>query len=54
MSDAVTKGARVTVGGGRDESLGSLYYKPSVLTGATDDMTLSHEETFGPIAPVFK
>ena len=42
------------MGGGRDESLGELFYKPAVLSGATTSMKLAHEETFGPIAPVIK
>lgn len=54
MSDALSKGAEVVVGGARDESLGELFYKPSLLTNATAHMALAHEETFGPIAPIIK
>lgn len=54
MSDAVSKGADVTVGGSRDNALGELFYRPSVLVGANLDMKLATEETFGPIAPVIK
>ena len=54
MSDALSKGAEVVVGGSRDENLGELFYQPSLLTNATAHMKLSHEETFGPIAPIIK
>ena len=54
MSDAVSKGAEVTVGGGREESLGQLFYRPAVVTRANTSMVLAHEETFGPIAPVMR
>lgn len=54
MSDAVSKGAELTMGGGPDEALGELFYKPSVLAGVTTSMRIAHEETFGPVAPVIK
>lgn len=54
MSDALSKGAEVVVGGAKDEGLGELFFRPSVLTNATAHMKLSHEETFGPIAPIIK
>jgi len=57
VKDAVARGAKVAVGGQRvrnDVANGPNYYAPTVLTGATKDMALSCEETFGPVAPVFK
>ncbi len=53
VSDAVAKGAKIITGGHRITD-GSRYYKPTVLTGATHDMQLSYEETFGPVAPLFR
>jgi succinate-semialdehyde dehydrogenase / glutarate-semialdehyde dehydrogenase len=57
VADAVAKGAKVVVGGQRvrsDRASGPNYYAPTVLTGATRDMALSCEETFGPVVPVFR
>ena len=57
VNDAVAKGAKVVVGGQRvrnDMANGPNYYAPTVLTGATRDMELSCEETFGPVVPVFR
>ena len=54
MTDAQDKGAEVMVGGACDDSLGPLYYKPTVLTSTNTDMRLAHEEIFGPVAPVMK
>ncbi|WP_176593217.1 MULTISPECIES: succinate-semialdehyde dehydrogenase [Sphingobium] len=53
VSDAVSKGARVLTGGGR-HALGRTYYLPTVLADATPDMLIFREETFGPVAPVFR
>ncbi|MER9470868.1 NAD-dependent succinate-semialdehyde dehydrogenase [Mesorhizobium sp. M0482] len=53
VTDAVAKGATVEVGG-KPASQGGLFFEPTILTGATRDMRLSREETFGPIAPLFK
>ncbi|WP_192356833.1 NAD-dependent succinate-semialdehyde dehydrogenase [Mesorhizobium mediterraneum] len=53
VTDAVAKGATVEVGG-KPASQGGLFFEPTILTGATGDMRLSREETFGPIAPLFK
>ncbi|MBN9027767.1 MAG: NAD-dependent succinate-semialdehyde dehydrogenase [Rhizobiales bacterium] len=53
LKDATGKGARIVLGGHR-HALGGSFFEPTVLTGATRDMQLSREETFGPIAPVFK
>ena len=53
VADAVAKGARVTLGGGRHE-LGGSFYQPTLLTGATPAMRLAREEIFGPVAAVFR
>lgn len=53
VSDAVNKGARVVIGGKRHK-LGGTFYEPTVLTDATPDMLIFREETFGPVAPVFR
>jgi succinate-semialdehyde dehydrogenase/glutarate-semialdehyde dehydrogenase len=49
VEDAVSKGARVAVGG---EPRGGLFYAPTVLTGVRRGMRVLDEETFGPVAPV--
>jgi succinate-semialdehyde dehydrogenase/glutarate-semialdehyde dehydrogenase len=53
LSDAVAKGARVLVGGKR-HALGGTFFEPTVLVDVKPDMVLSREETFGPIAPLFR
>ncbi|MBN9333832.1 NAD-dependent succinate-semialdehyde dehydrogenase [Devosia sp.] len=53
IADAIAKGARIEVGGKR-HALGQTFFEPTVLTGATGEMTLAGEETFGPLAPVFR
>jgi succinate-semialdehyde dehydrogenase/glutarate-semialdehyde dehydrogenase len=53
VRDAVAKGATVAVGGRRDRD-GGRFFMPTVLTGATPDMLLAQEETFGPVAPLFR
>jgi succinate-semialdehyde dehydrogenase/glutarate-semialdehyde dehydrogenase len=50
IQDAISKGAQLRVGGKR---LGGLMFSPGVLTGVTTDMTVTFEETFGPLAPLF-
>jgi succinate-semialdehyde dehydrogenase / glutarate-semialdehyde dehydrogenase len=40
--------------GGKRHQLGGLFYEPTVLSGCTKDMLISHEETFGPVAPLFR
>lgn len=56
VKDAVEKGAEVLVGGNRlsngEYSKGN-FFEPTILVNATHDMKISHEETFGPIAPIF-
>src|SRR5215472_14419512 len=55
VEDAVARGAQVVTGGKRVRTTdGPHYYAPTVLTGATPEMELSCEETFGPVAPVFR
>ena len=51
--DAVAKGATVKLGGLRD-ARGGLFYMPTVLTGVTAEMLIASDETFGPVAPLFK
>ncbi len=51
VADALAKGATVVTGGKKQ---GARFYEPTVLSGATSDMLCAREETFGPVAPVFK
>ena len=51
VADAVARGARVVVGGRR---IGERFYAPTVLSEVTADMQCAREETFGPVAPVFR
>jgi succinate-semialdehyde dehydrogenase/glutarate-semialdehyde dehydrogenase len=53
VSDAVASGAKVMVGGHRHR-LGGTFYEPTVLKGVTTRMLISREETFGPVAPLFR
>ena len=53
VADATAKGAAVAVGGTRHER-GGTFYQPTVLTGVTTDMKVTKEETFGPVAPLFR
>jgi succinate-semialdehyde dehydrogenase/glutarate-semialdehyde dehydrogenase len=53
VSDAMQKGAKVVVGGKRHE-LGGNFYAPTVLAEATPDMAIFREETFSPVAPIFR
>src|SRR5579872_6198378 len=53
LHDALAKGARVILGGKR-HALGGTFFQPTVIADATPDMLLSREETFGPIAPLFR
>ena len=55
VADAVAKGARVVVGGSRPAgAMGERFYTPTVLADVTSDMLCAREETFGPVAPVFR
>lgn len=53
LQDALSKGATLVTGGQR-HALGRTFFEPTVLTGATIDMLVAREETFGPLAPLFK
>lgn len=56
IDDAVAKGATVLCGGGRltEGAFGNgNFFAPTVLAGATHEMKISYEETFGPVAPIF-
>ena len=55
VQDAVAHGATVVTGGKRAEGLGGEhFFNPTVLSGVTPEMLCSREETFGPVAPVFR
>ncbi len=53
IADAVAKGARVLCGGKR-HPLGGSFFEPTVLADVTPDMAVAREETFGPLAPLFR
>ncbi|WP_292216109.1 NAD-dependent succinate-semialdehyde dehydrogenase, partial [Mesorhizobium sp.] len=53
VEDAVSKGAKVLTGGKRIEGAGT-FFSPTVLTGVTSGMQVAREETFGPVAPLFR
>ena len=53
ISDAVSKGARVLLGGKR-HSLGHTFFEPTVLADVTAKMKVARNETFGPVAPLFR
>ena len=53
VADATAKGAKVMLGGKR-HSRGGLFFEPTILTGVTQAMRVSREETFGPVAPLFR
>ena len=53
ISDATGKGASLASGGKR-HSLGGTFFEPTVLTGVTAEMAIAREETFGPVAPLFR
>lgn len=52
VEDAVAQGATIVTGGSVTEA-GSRFFEPTVLTGASNTMQLAHDETFGPVAPLF-
>ncbi|MCZ2723697.1 NAD-dependent succinate-semialdehyde dehydrogenase [Marinomonas sp. 15G1-11] len=54
VNDAVNNGATALIGGKPATSLGTQFYEPTILTGVTQDMTIFHNEIFGPVAPLFK
>ncbi|MCP5197196.1 MAG: NADP-dependent succinate-semialdehyde dehydrogenase [Gammaproteobacteria bacterium] len=53
IADALSKGACVTLGGRRHE-LGGTFFQPTILTQVTAEMKVAREETFGPVAPLFR
>ncbi|MGH8045810.1 MAG: NAD-dependent succinate-semialdehyde dehydrogenase [Chthoniobacterales bacterium] len=53
VADAVSKGAKVLLGGKR-HALGGSFYEPTVIDGATTDMEFAQEEIFGPVSPLYR
>jgi len=53
IADAVKKGARIAQGGKR-HALGGTFFQPTVITDVTAEMLVAREETFGPVAPLFR
>ncbi len=53
IHDAVSKGAKVVLGG-RRHPRGGRFFQPTILTGVTPRMLIAREETFGPVAPLFR
>jgi succinate-semialdehyde dehydrogenase/glutarate-semialdehyde dehydrogenase len=53
IADAESKGARVLAGGKR-HALGGTFFEPTVLADVTPEMAVAREETFGPVAPLFR
>jgi succinate-semialdehyde dehydrogenase/glutarate-semialdehyde dehydrogenase len=53
IADALSKGAKVMLGGKR-HALGGSFFEPTILTEVTPKMLVAREETFGPVAPLFK
>jgi len=52
VKDAVDKGATL-ITGGENVGEGTLFYKPTILSNVTDEMLIMHEETFGPVCPLY-
>ncbi|MBE2293932.1 MAG: aldehyde dehydrogenase family protein, partial [Phycisphaerales bacterium] len=53
IADAVSKGAHIVLGGQR-HALGGTFFQPTILTQVTAEMMMAREETFGPVAPLFR
>jgi succinate-semialdehyde dehydrogenase/glutarate-semialdehyde dehydrogenase len=53
IADALAKGARIACGGAR-HALGGTFFEPTILTDVTSSMMIAREETFGPVAPLFR
>jgi succinate-semialdehyde dehydrogenase/glutarate-semialdehyde dehydrogenase len=53
VADALAQGAKVLTGG-RRHALGGLFFEPTILTDVTQSMRVAREETFGPVAPLFR
>ncbi|OIQ93674.1 glutarate-semialdehyde dehydrogenase DavD [mine drainage metagenome] len=53
VADALAKGGKLELGGKR-HALGGNFFEPTIITNVTPDMAVAREETFGPLAPLFK
>jgi len=53
IADATTKGAKIVLGG-KPHPAGKLFFEPTILTDVTKHMRIAREETFGPVAPLFR
>ena len=53
LDDALAKGATILTGG-KGHELGGTFFEPTVITGATPDMIVTQDETFGPLAPLYR
>jgi succinate-semialdehyde dehydrogenase/glutarate-semialdehyde dehydrogenase len=53
IADAIAKGGKLVLGGKR-HALGGSFFEPTIVTGVTRTMKVAREETFGPLAPVFR
>ena len=53
IADATERGAKVVMGG-QAHALGGTFFEPTILTDVTQDMLVASEETFGPVAPLFR
>jgi succinate-semialdehyde dehydrogenase/glutarate-semialdehyde dehydrogenase len=51
IADALAKGGKITLGG---KAMGGNFFEPTIITGVTSAMAVAREETFGPVAPLFK
>ncbi|MCA0433678.1 MAG: NAD-dependent succinate-semialdehyde dehydrogenase [Proteobacteria bacterium] len=51
VADALSKGGKLATGG---KALGGNFFEPTIITGVTNDMAVAREETFGPVAPLFR
>jgi succinate-semialdehyde dehydrogenase/glutarate-semialdehyde dehydrogenase len=51
IADALSKGGKLALGG---KPIGGNFFEPTIITGVTKDMAVAREETFGPVAPLFK
>lgn len=54
VADAVSKGARILVGGRNREDLNGYFYEPTILVNVNDSMRVMTEETFGPVLPIVR
>lgn len=54
VQDALSRGAKIEIGGKAPDEGGGFFFEPTVLSGVTQDMMISKDETFGPLAPIFE